>query len=141
MHWEKVFVDTHYLLARSNPQDQWHHEAGDAVLSIGDDARLYSTFEVLTEFLSGVSGWGSHYRHGAANRVEQILNDPAFTVIPASYPLFQKGFERYKARQDKDYSLVDCISMVVMEEEGIRAILSNDHHFEQEGFLCLIKRA
>jgi predicted nucleic acid-binding protein len=48
--------------------------------------------------------------------------------------------DRYERRPDKSYSLTDCISMVVMEEEGINEVLSNDHHFEQEGFTILFKR-
>lgn len=34
----------------------------------------------------------------------------------------------------RTYSLVDCISMVVMEERGIQHVLTNDHHFTQAGF-------
>jgi uncharacterized protein len=35
---------------------------------------------------------------------------------------------------DKAYSLVDCMSMSLMRERGITHILTNDHHFRQEGF-------
>ena len=45
--------------------------------------------------------------------------------------------ELYAKRQDKAYSLVDCISMVVMEEEGMEEILSTDGHFRQAGFRLL----
>jgi uncharacterized protein len=136
----KVFVDAHYLLARAVPEDQWYEAAGAAIEAIGERVQLFTTFEVLTEFLSGIASRGSHYRREAVLRVEQILNDPAFTVLSASFELFQKGLELYRSRLDKAYSLVDCISMVVMREEEIQYILSNDHHFEQEGFTCLIRR-
>jgi len=42
-------------------------------------------------------------------------------------------------RPDKEWSLTDCISLVVMNERGITDALTNDHHFEQAGFQILLK--
>jgi predicted nucleic acid-binding protein len=44
--------------------------------------------------------------------------------------------ELYKNRPDKGYSLVDCVSFVAMRRHGITDALTNDHHFEQEGFVA-----
>ena len=49
------------------------------------------------------------------------------------------GLELYRARPDKHYSLTDCISMQTMRKEGITEALTNDPHFEQEGFLALFR--
>lgn len=38
---------------------------------------------------------------------------------------------------DKGYSLTDCISMQTMRREGLNDVLTNDRHFEQEGFHAL----
>jgi predicted nucleic acid-binding protein len=43
----------------------------------------------------------------------------------------------YEQRPDKAYSLTDCISMQVMRREGLTEVLTNDHHFIQEGFRVL----
>jgi predicted nucleic acid-binding protein len=45
----------------------------------------------------------------------------------------------YRNRPDKGYSLVDCISFVVMRERGVIDVFTHDRHFEQEGFRRLIK--
>ena len=45
-----------------------------------------------------------------------------------------RALDLYSQRPDKEYSLVDCMSMVLMRERGITHVLTNDHHFRQEGF-------
>ncbi len=43
----------------------------------------------------------------------------------------------YEARSDKGYSLTDCRSMNALRDLGISDVLTNDHHFTQEGFSIL----
>jgi len=45
----------------------------------------------------------------------------------------------YCRREDKNWSLTDCMSFVVMEDEDIEDVLTADHHFEQAGFVALLK--
>jgi predicted nucleic acid-binding protein len=59
-------------------------------------------------------------------------------VIPQSHELFLSGLEFYKARPDKEYSLTDCLSMMIMWEYDITDVLTHDKHFAQEGFRILI---
>src|SRR5688500_16685843 len=58
-------------------------------------------------------------------------------VIAASSALLQRGLELYATRPDKDWSLTDCISFVVMRDEGISDAATGDHHFAQAGFNAL----
>jgi predicted nucleic acid-binding protein len=58
-------------------------------------------------------------------------------VIPQSRSSFLDALALYEARPDKAYSLTDCISMDVMRREGLTEVLTNDHHFTQEGFHIL----
>ena len=51
----------------------------------------------------------------------------------------KKGISRFKQMSDKDWSVVDCISMIMAEESDITEIFTNDHHFEQAGFTILLK--
>ncbi len=48
------------------------------------------------------------------------------------------GLEFYEARSDKNYSMVDCMSMRVMRDQDLRDVLTHDQHFEQEGFTALL---
>lgn len=83
---------------------------------------------------------GPHIRNIAIKMANEILNNANVKVIPQGRDLFLKGLKFYQDRQDKKFSMTDCISMVVMESEGLSQVLTNDHHFEQAGFEILIKK-
>jgi hypothetical protein len=71
--------------------------------------------------------------------VKQMQADDRFRIVPASDDLFTKGAELYDQRPDKQWSLTDCISFVVMNREGIQQAMTADHHFEQAGFHALLR--
>jgi uncharacterized protein len=74
-----------------------------------------------------------------AASVQGILSNPLIHVIPQSRASFLSGLDLYAARPDKGYSLTDCISMQTMRREGLTEVLTNDRHFEQEGFRALFR--
>ena len=48
------------------------------------------------------------------------------------------GYELFVQHSDKSWTLVDCISFVVMQERGITEALTADRHFVQAGFRALL---
>ena len=83
----------------------------------------------------------THRRNIALKVIDEILRDPDITIVPQSAETFAKGFELYRNRLDKGYSLVDCISMNTMDNYSITQVLTSDHHFDQEGrFMVLMRR-
>lgn len=60
-------------------------------------------------------------------------------IIRLTPALLDRGIQRFRDRPDKDWPLTDCVSFVVMEDEGIREALTGDQHFEQAGFTALLK--
>jgi len=132
-----VFADTFYWIAFTNPADEPAQDAlrFDDLLSGGS---VYTTEEVLAELLAFFAGdiW---LRSCVVETVREILSDPAVHIIPQSHESFLSGFDLYAARPDKGYSLTDCISMETMRREGITEALTNDRHFEQEGFRALFR--
>ena len=132
-----VFVDAVYLIALARPNDQWRQAAVVARERLGESS-LVTTDEVLMEFLAALAGGGPHLRGRAAKTVRSLLDSPNMRVIPQSRESFEMGLQRYEGRLDKGYSVQDCVSMNVMESEGITQILTSDHHFEQEGFTILM---
>ncbi len=134
-----VFADTFYWIALTNPADL-HSEVAlrfDDLLSGG---HVTTTEEVLTELLTFFAG-DSWLRNRAVETVRELLSDDAVRIIPQSheYESFLSGFDLYASRPDKGYSLTDCISMQTMRREGLTDVLTNDKHFEQEGFRALFR--
>jgi predicted nucleic acid-binding protein len=100
---------------------------------------IVTTDEVLTEYLTFFSTASEPFRRRAADGVEGLLRSSVVRVIPQSRESFRAGLQLYRARPDKGYSLVDCISMQTMRREGLTEVLTNDRHFEQEGFRALFR--
>jgi len=119
------------------PNDPWGDTARTARKSFWD-VRTLTTDEVLTEFLAALSRSAHILRRQAAKIVRAILSNPRVKVIPQSRHSFLEGLDLYEQRGDKEYSLTDCISMKAMRSESIRDVLTNDHHFDQEGFYILM---
>lgn len=134
-----VFVDTQYWIAIARPRDAWREAASEAREAMGK-ALLVTTDEVLTEFLAALSKGGPRLRKAAVAMVRSILSNPNVTVLPQTRDGFLAGLKRYEAREDKEYSLTDCISMIAMESRDLTEILTNDRHFGQEGFTVLMTR-
>jgi predicted nucleic acid-binding protein len=131
-----LFADTFYWVALLNPRDAFHA----AVLSLSRTlagARVVTTDEVFTEALNYWSGAGPYWRGLALAQVRDLRNDPAIDVLPQTRADFDAALALYEARPDKEYSLTDCRSMLAMRGLGVTEVLTNDHHFTQEGFTIL----
>ena len=123
------------VFALVNPRDPAHDQA--SVFLQRYTGRLLTTKWVLTELGDGLSA--PMNRSAFLTTVEALASDPSVTVVPCSDALFEDGVELYRRRPDKEWSLTDCISFVVMSQEGIAEALTGDHHFEQAGFRALLK--
>jgi predicted nucleic acid-binding protein len=131
----RVFADTSYFLALLNPSDELHQRALQRTGELQDT--IVTTEWVLTEV--------GNFLRSPENRplFVALLNDlrdaPRAQIERASGDSFDKGVALYRERKDKEWSLTDCISFVVMRENRIKQALTGDHHFEQAGFVALLK--
>jgi uncharacterized protein len=132
------FADTFYWIALTDFKDR-AHERALAIAAEGSTSLLVTTDEVLVEFLTFFGTAPEPMRRKAFANAQGILANPGVQVIPQSRASLLSGMALYGARPDKDYSLTDCISMQTMRREGLREVLTNDRHFEQEGFRALFR--
>jgi predicted nucleic acid-binding protein len=59
--------------------------------------------------------------------------------FPKTSAQFDESFELFRSRPDKQWSHTDCASFCVMEKEGITEVLTYDRHFQQAGFVALMR--
>jgi len=132
-----VFADTFYWTALFNQRDAFHLQAREATTRLAS-IPLVTTESVFAELLATFSAGGPAERREVARSVRRLLTRAQLEVLPQTHELFLAGLDLYERRPDKQYSLVDCISMQVMRERGITEVLTHDHHFAQEGFVLLL---
>ena len=133
-----LFADTFYWIALVDLADSAHQRAL-ALTSERADSTIVTTDEVLAEYLTFFATAPEQMRRKAVTNVQHILEDPGVQVVPQSRESFLSGIALYEARPDKGYSLTDCISMQTMRNKGLIEALTNDRHFEQEGFRALFR--
>ncbi len=129
------FVDTYYLLALVNSRDKDHERA--LRRSQGNIGGLLTTTWVLVEFADALCAVSSRVR--AARFIRGFLSQPFVEVIALAEAQFELGMSSYENRPDKEWSLTDCLSFLVMQEQGIADALTADRHFEQAGFRALLR--
>jgi uncharacterized protein len=128
------FADTFYFLALLDREDEDHDRAMTVIEQLSN--KLVTTAWVLTEVADGLS---RHQHRAQFLALVQLLQaHPLVEIIPPSQFLFEQGIELYSSRLDKDWSLTDCISFVVMRKQGLTEALTGDRHFEQAGFTALL---
>lgn len=130
-----VFADTAFYIAFTNPHDDLHAVAANYAKGYFDE--ITTTEYVILELGNRLSR--AEDKPAFLSLLSEIQSDPATTMIPADSSLLEKGLDLFANRLDKDWSLTDCISFVVMREGGISEALTGDHHFEQAGFVALLK--
>jgi predicted nucleic acid-binding protein len=129
-----VFADTFYYLSFLSENDAAHARA--MAFSQSYVGKIVTTGWILTEVADALAR--PHQRAHAVALIDRLRSDPSLTIVPTSELLFGRGLQLYSARQDKEWSLTDCISFIVMEEYGIHDALTGDHHFEQAGFHAVL---
>jgi hypothetical protein len=137
---EEVFVDTPALVALVN-RDEGLHKQAVAVNEVleAERVRLVTTDDVLVEL-------GNLCRKPALRPLAEEAIDAVWGSVPSGLmavvhvdqELWERGWELFKQRPDKEWSLTDCISFVVMAERNIRRAFTSDHHFEQASFERLL---
>ncbi|MCA2693027.1 MAG: type II toxin-antitoxin system VapC family toxin [Microcystis sp. M144S2] len=133
----KVFIDTAAWIALVNQRDDLHYPTLEASKKLRQaQSTLITTEFVLLEVADGLCNLST--RSSAINFIESLYRLPKLKIIQLDQSLYQKGWQLYKQRLDKEWSLTDCISFVVMKQEIITQAFTSDRHFEQAGFTKLL---
>ena len=126
-------MDTSYLLALISKNDQYHTitKAHWQQLLI-EDCLFIITSYIFDETVTYLN---SRYQHQSAIEIGEILlNHKNITFIHVDKKLFNQGWNDFKKYSDKQFSLTDCISFIVMRQHRVITALTFDKHFVQAGF-------
>ncbi|MGB2621781.1 MAG: PIN domain-containing protein [Candidatus Acidiferrum sp.] len=133
----QVFADTTYWIGFVNSRDQLHKSVVRVMRGLAP-VRIVTSEMVFTELLNTVSN-DSYLRDTAAEVVDDFRGNTGATVVAQTVEQFESALGLYRRSVDKEWSLTDCASFLIMEEMGIREALTYDQHFEQAGFKALLR--
>lgn len=134
---EAIFVDTGAWISLLSTNDEHHVRAVKILAALLSDNRLLVTTQaVVLEVGDGLSV--ARRRHFAP-AFRALLASPSVEVVSVDYPLLDFAWNLFLSRRDKEWSLTDCVSFVVMQERELLEAFAHDHHFEQAGFRALLR--
>jgi predicted nucleic acid-binding protein len=131
----RILVDTQFVVALINQRDQNHAQA------LEQSARFEGHPVLITDavLLEIGSVLARGFRREAVAAIEGFLTADEVGIVHLTPQLFQQALALYKAHDDKERSLVDCISFIVMRDAGLSQALTYDQHFVQAGFQALMR--
>jgi uncharacterized protein len=130
-----VFADSFHFLAMLNEAERDHHRA--VLAHRRNWQKIVTTDCVILEV--GDALCHPRDRGDFLALLKGIDRDSRIKIIRLTPELLDRGIQLLRNRPDKDWPLTDCISFVVMEDEGIKDALTGDKHFEQAGFTALLR--
>jgi predicted nucleic acid-binding protein len=130
-----MFLDTSGLLALFYSKDPRHSQAEDLFQTA---PALWIHNYVLAEFIPLVSSRRLS-RRAASGFLRELLAEADLELVWVDRELHDAAMDLLDRRADKDYSLCDAVSFLIMQQHGVSQALTTDQHFEQEGFIRLLK--
>ncbi len=130
-----MLIDTSGFLCLHNKAERQHNLAN----KVNTESRIrVTTNYILAEYVALAIVRRLSQKKIAAFS-EEILDDNSVQIVWIDEELHSSAVELLRKREDKTYSLCDAVSFVVMREREITDALTTDKHFEQEGFVRLLK--
>jgi predicted nucleic acid-binding protein len=104
--------------------------------------QLFRTTQIVTTagvILEIGNSLARSHRLKALDLIEILLSRKSCSIEWVNESLLLDAIDLYERHHDKSWGMVDCLSFVVMRRRRIREALTNDQHFEQAGFVALMR--
>lgn len=135
---ESFFLDTAFAIALISPKDALHAKAVELANQVEEGkTRLVTTRAIIIEIGNALAK--ESLRKSAVELIESLESDDTVTILPISEEVYKEAFRLFQSRLDKEWGLTDCISFVVMKKRGIINALTTDQHFQQAGYVPLMR--
>jgi predicted nucleic acid-binding protein len=113
------FADTFYFLAVLNKHDEAHARAVEYAAYLD---KVVTSGWVLTGLADGLAS--SRGRNMFLQTRKELLSDEDVQVVPLDMELYEEAVKLYTSRLDKEWSLTDCTSFLVMRRHGLTEALT-----------------
>lgn len=135
---DSFFLDTAFAIALISPKDLFHEKALELAEQI-EKAKIHlvTTRAVVIEIGNALSK--EALRKSAVELIDSMEEDETLIIVQVSEEIYNEAFKLFRSRLDKEWGFTDCISFVVMNQRGITKALTTDQHFQQAGFIVLMK--
>ncbi|MDX2231856.1 MAG: PIN domain-containing protein [Leptolyngbyaceae cyanobacterium bins.349] len=135
-----LFVDTSGWASLFIPTELLHPKALQ-VFQLARQQRyeIVTTNYIIAELVSLLDSRMRAPRSQLFQYVDVIRDDANLNLVHIDPAIDAAAWMLCKTRPDKNWSLVDCTSFVIMEQLGVQQAMTTDQHFEQAGFLRLLK--
>ena len=135
-----LFADTAGWGNLVDPTQPYHSLAANIYRTARQHSRqVITTNYIIAELVTLMTSPLRIPRSATVAFIESLKTSPYVEIVHVDEPLDEQAWQLLKNRQDKEWSLADCASFVVMKQRGITEALTSDHHFEQAGFIRLLK--
>ncbi|MBD2578647.1 PIN domain-containing protein [Oscillatoria sp. FACHB-1406] len=128
--WASLFVANQFHY----PQAEHHFR-----LALKQKRKIYTTNYIIAELVALLNSPLRVSRARVFEIIDAIKTAEYIDIIYINNKQDAMAWELCKGRIDKAWSLVDCTSFVIMQQLGIQDALTTDQHFEQAGFVRLLK--
>ncbi len=135
-----LFADTSGWGNLIDPTQPWHALSTQLYLALRQQGRrAVTTNYILTELVALLTTPLRIPRAVIIEFTASLTASPFVEIIHIDPTLDEQAWQLLRSRPDKDWSLVDCASFVVVQQRGLTEALTTDHHFEHAGFVRLLK--
>lgn len=135
MNGDRLFIDTVFIQALLNRNDQYHQQAKAFLPRLRAASEVWITEAILIEVGNALSATN---RTAAIQFIEQCYQTSNIQVVPVDTQLLSRAIQLYQSRPDKTWGLTDCISFIIMQDQGLIDAVTVDRHFIQAGYRALL---
>lgn len=131
---ETIFVDTSAVFAVLDVGDRFHQPARERWTQwIEQEVPLLTSNYVVLEATALIRNRLGMRAVGDLHRA--VL--PMLQVEWVTRAVHESGVNRFLRANQRRLSLVDCTSFEMMHRLELRNVFTFDHHFAEQGFICL----
>lgn len=136
----KLFIDTSGWASLFVTQEPFHDRTSQLFnQAIQKRQPLITSNYILSELVAVLHSPLRQPRYRIFEIIDAIRKASYTETIHIDRDIDEAAWNLCKQRIDKPWSLVDCSSFVIMQRHEIQTALTTDHHFEQAGFIRLLK--